>query len=163
MITEYLTLCYHIIEWRSGGGFISFYKRRLTHRHPEGRSIFLTCRPHGSLSTPFLQRPRLPQQSAGQRFVEVDMVLDAAATGPVWRATQTSRLSGGGSQFGKGSLTINGYRTMRSPKKIRSYIENNPVRARPVPRSEEWLWCSADRGLEKSTVASGCTSTISAG
>jgi putative transposase len=62
---------------------MTFYKRRLTHWHPEGRSIFLTCRLHGSLPPLLLQRPR-PLKSPGQRFVDFDLLLDAAATGPVW-------------------------------------------------------------------------------
>ncbi len=61
-----------------------FYKRRLAHWHPEGRSIFLTCHLDGSLPPSILRRPHPAQQSAGERFVDVDRLVDAAATGPVW-------------------------------------------------------------------------------
>ena len=60
-----------------------FYRRRLPHWHPEGASIFLTWRLHGSL--PHHSEWLLPPKATdGQRFVAMDRMMDRAATGPTW-------------------------------------------------------------------------------
>src|SRR5437867_3300642 len=62
---------------------MSFYRRRLPHWHPEDAWIFLTWRLHGSLpkQTNLTTNGNLTD---GQRFVQMDRILDRAATGPRW-------------------------------------------------------------------------------
>jgi len=59
---------------------MSFYRRRLPHWQPDGASIFLTWRLHGSLPRTKIDGP----VTEGQRFVLLDRQLDAAASGPTF-------------------------------------------------------------------------------
>jgi putative transposase len=61
---------------------MTFYRRNLPHWQPEKESVFLTWRlydswPRGT-GTPACE------PSAGRQFVQVDRILDAAASGPLW-------------------------------------------------------------------------------
>ncbi len=60
----------------------TFYRRKLPHWHPDGASLFLTWRLHGSLpSQPALESK---QVGSGRAFVLADRVLDRTNEGPHW-------------------------------------------------------------------------------
>jgi putative transposase len=60
--------------------FVSFYRRKLPHWQPEGRSIFLTWRLYGSVP-----RNKVTHSlTEGQRFLLIDQQLDTADYGPVY-------------------------------------------------------------------------------
>jgi putative transposase len=61
---------------------VSFYRRRLPHWQPSGKSLFLTWHLHGSL--PHNRFPPPGEQSAGQAFALMDRYLDEARVGPTW-------------------------------------------------------------------------------
>ena len=61
---------------------MSFYRRRLPHWQPEGVPVFLTWRLHSSL--PGWHQAATSAASDGQRFIELDRQLDAAASGPMF-------------------------------------------------------------------------------
>src|ERR1700682_4845569 len=61
---------------------VAFYRRRLPHWQPLGKSLFLTWHLHGSL--PHNRFPPPGGQSAGQAFVWMDRYLDEAHVGPTW-------------------------------------------------------------------------------
>jgi len=65
---------------------MSFYRRNLPHWHPDGAALFITWRLHGSLPRSFRVPggPPLEKESAGRAFRALDVVLDTAASGPVW-------------------------------------------------------------------------------
>jgi len=63
---------------------VSFYRRKLPHWQPEGVSIFLTWRLHGSLPRQATQLIAGGQSDEGQRFVALDRQMDLAGTGPTW-------------------------------------------------------------------------------
>ena len=76
-----------------------FYRRNLPHWHPEGKTIFLTWRLHGSLPASLLKKNRTarndcatkasdvdPEDYPGKQFHELDAALDAAKRGPLWLA-----------------------------------------------------------------------------
>ena len=64
---------------------VLYYRRNLPHGHPEGASLFLTWRLHGSLPASFFAGPREAESlSPGDKFRRVDEVLDRGDTGPVW-------------------------------------------------------------------------------
>jgi putative transposase len=60
---------------------LSYYERHLPHWQPEGASLFVTWRLHGSLPK-VVEIPT--NQSAGKIFLAFDRELDKAATGPRW-------------------------------------------------------------------------------
>ena len=59
---------------------MEFYRRRLPHWHPEGASIFLTWRLHGSLPHRLAKRAGTDRE----RFAAMDQELDRASHGPTW-------------------------------------------------------------------------------
>ena len=61
---------------------MSFYRRRLPHWQPEGKSLFLTWNLRGSL--PHIRFPPPTSPSAGAAFVWMDRCLDEARSGPTW-------------------------------------------------------------------------------
>lgn len=65
---------------------MSYYERNLPHWHPEGRTIFLTWRLHGSLPQSFVHDLEKLKEDPGKQFLAADRMLDAAATGPRWLA-----------------------------------------------------------------------------
>ena len=75
---------------------MTFYRRSLPHWHPEGKSIFITWRLHGSLSASLLKKNRTarngcatnadPEESPGKEFLQLDAALDSAKSGPLWLA-----------------------------------------------------------------------------
>jgi REP element-mobilizing transposase RayT len=62
---------------------MSYYERHLPHWLPEGATLFVTWRLHGSLSSSTAS-PKPEDASAGQAFREFDQALDKATTGPQW-------------------------------------------------------------------------------
>jgi putative transposase len=62
----------------------SYYHRNLPHWQPEGKSIFLTWRLHGSLPKGFVSHLRKWEKEPATQFLTADLKLDAAATGPRW-------------------------------------------------------------------------------
>lgn len=78
---------------------MTFYRRNLPHWLPEGKSIFITWRLHGSLPASLLRTTRTarngratkpanasPQESPGKKFLQLDAALDSAKSGPLWLA-----------------------------------------------------------------------------
>jgi len=71
---------------------MTFYRRNLPHWHPEGKSIFITWRLHGSLPASLLKATRTARNdsatkdSPGKRFKLLDTALDSASFGPLWLA-----------------------------------------------------------------------------
>ena len=64
---------------------VLYYRRNLPHGYPEGASLFLTWRLHGSPPASFVAGPREAESlSPGDKFRRVDEVLDRGDTGPVW-------------------------------------------------------------------------------
>ena len=63
---------------------VTFYRRNLPHWQPEGSSIFLTWRLHGSLPKGFAERLRKRDSEPGKQFLHADRMLDAASNGPLW-------------------------------------------------------------------------------
>ncbi len=63
---------------------MTYYERNLPHWHPEGRTIFLTWRLHGSLPQSFVHDLEKLKEDPGKQFLAADRRLDAAATGPRW-------------------------------------------------------------------------------
>jgi putative transposase len=64
---------------------MAYYRRNLPHWLPEGRTIFLTWRLHGSLpASSRKENTKTSKSSAGERFRAVDRVLDRTAEGPFW-------------------------------------------------------------------------------
>ena len=61
---------------------MAFYRRRLPHWQPEGKSLFLTWSLRGSL--PHDRFPPPESLSAGKAFVWMDRRLDEARSGPTW-------------------------------------------------------------------------------
>jgi len=62
---------------------VSYYQRRLPHRHPEDAALVITWRLHVSLPR-HSESPANPAQTAGQRSVAQDRQMDRAPTGPLW-------------------------------------------------------------------------------
>jgi putative transposase len=62
---------------------VSYYERNLPHWHPEGASIFLTGRLHGTVAQ-FRKDKTDPGKNAGATFVAYDWALDNAVSGPKW-------------------------------------------------------------------------------
>jgi hypothetical protein len=69
------TLTNHTID-------VSFYRRRLPHWQPEGKSLFLTWNLRGS--PPHNRFPPPGSLSAGKAFVWMDRCLDEDRSGPTW-------------------------------------------------------------------------------
>ncbi len=63
---------------------MTYYERNLPHWHPDGRTIFLTWRLHGSLPQSFVHDLEKLKKDPGKQFLAADRRLDAAATGPRW-------------------------------------------------------------------------------
>lgn len=63
---------------------MSYYERNLPHWHPEGRTIFLTWRLHGSLPREVPHKLEELRKMPGKQFVAADRHLDAATDGPSW-------------------------------------------------------------------------------
>jgi REP element-mobilizing transposase RayT len=63
---------------------MTFYRRRLPHWQPEGASIFLTWRLHGSLPRSTELAAARGNATEGQRFAALDHLMDRAVTGPAW-------------------------------------------------------------------------------
>jgi REP element-mobilizing transposase RayT len=63
---------------------MSFYRRRSPHWQPEGASIFLTWRLHGSLPRAISLPPPGSITTEGQRFVAMDRHRARAVSGPTW-------------------------------------------------------------------------------
>lgn len=61
---------------------MAFYYRRLPHLLPEGQTIFVTWRLHGTLPSRATKVGAVV--SSGRRFAEVDRILDRARFGPRW-------------------------------------------------------------------------------
>jgi len=62
-----------------------YYERNLPHWLPEGRSLFLTWRLHGSLPAIFMEElHRDNKLEQGKKFLRLDKKLDGAGFGPVW-------------------------------------------------------------------------------
>jgi len=62
---------------------MTYYRRRLPHWQPEGASIFLTWRLHGSVART-LHTVEWESLTDGQRFLLWDHELDTASTGPTY-------------------------------------------------------------------------------
>ena len=62
------------------------FRRRLPHRHPEGKWLFVTWHLHGSLPQAMYPPPGKPSSSSA--FVWMDRYLDAARCGPVYLAQE---------------------------------------------------------------------------
>ena len=62
------------------------FRRRLPHRHPEGKWLFVTWHLHGSLPQAMYPPPGKP--SSGSAFVWMDRYLDSARCGPVYLARE---------------------------------------------------------------------------
>ena len=73
---------------------MAFYRRNLPHWHPDGKSIFITWRLHGSLPASVLKKIRIAcaaedaatQDRPGKQFLKLDAALDSAKSGPLWLA-----------------------------------------------------------------------------
>ncbi|GAC1625340.1 MAG: transposase [Candidatus Acidiferrum sp.] len=79
---------------------MTFYRRNLPHWHPEGKSLFLTWRLHGSLPVAVLRAMRATsarqqitarngcatEDSPGKSFELLDTALDKGSFGPRWLA-----------------------------------------------------------------------------
>ncbi len=64
---------------------MAYYERNLPHWHPEGKSVFVTWRLHGSLPAHFLRDLKdEPQSTSGRKFRKADAELDRACHGPLW-------------------------------------------------------------------------------
>lgn len=63
---------------------MAFYRRRLPHWQPEGASIFLTWRLHGSLPRAISLPAPGSVTSEGRRFVAMDRCMARAESGPIW-------------------------------------------------------------------------------
>jgi putative transposase len=64
---------------------VMYYRRTLPHGHPEGVSVFLTWRLHGSLPAGFVVRTQESKNmSPGEKFRRADELLDRCDIGPVW-------------------------------------------------------------------------------
>jgi len=61
---------------------MSYYERNLPYWHPEGRTIFLTWRLHGSLPRSFVRDLERLKEDPGKQFLAADRRLDAGTTGP---------------------------------------------------------------------------------
>jgi hypothetical protein len=62
------------------------FRRRLPHRHPEGKWLFVTRHLHGSLPQAMYPPPGKP--SSGSAFVWMDRYLDSARSGPGYLAQE---------------------------------------------------------------------------
>jgi putative transposase len=70
-----------------------YYERNLPHWLPEGRSLFLTWRLHGSLPQIALEAlHKNDKLEGGKKFLRFDQELDGAGFGPVW--LKDSRVAG---------------------------------------------------------------------
>ena len=65
-----------------------FYRRNLPHWQPEKSTIFLTWRLYGSLPRGFSDHLRKWSGDLRKQFLQADVVLDAAASGPRWLKDQ---------------------------------------------------------------------------
>jgi putative transposase len=64
---------------------MTYYQRNLPHWLPEGETVFLTWRLHGSLPASFLRDLKdQSQASAGRKFRKAEAELDRARHGPLW-------------------------------------------------------------------------------
>jgi REP element-mobilizing transposase RayT len=63
---------------------VKFYRRNLPHWQPEHCPIFLTWRLYGSLPKGFAERLREWSGEPGKQFLNADIQLDAASSGPLW-------------------------------------------------------------------------------
>ncbi len=64
---------------------MAYYERNLPHWHPEGKSVFITWRLHGSLPAHFLRDLKdEPQSTSGRKFRKANAELDRACHGPLW-------------------------------------------------------------------------------
>jgi putative transposase len=63
---------------------MTFYRRNLPHWIPDGRTIFLTWRLHGTLSQGVRRKIDSIPSDSGERFLTLDRRLDSAASGPLW-------------------------------------------------------------------------------
>jgi putative DNA methylase len=63
---------------------VAYYERNLPHWQPDGHSIFLTWRLHGSLPRGFVSSLERLHRTPGKQFLAADRKLDTAATGPRW-------------------------------------------------------------------------------
>ena len=180
---------------------MSYYERNLPHWHPEGRTIFITWRLHGSLPRGFVKRLENLHSDPGKQFLAADQQLDKAATGPRWlRDPQIAgyvedalirgaelghyvlhayvvmpnhvhvlldplaplrRITGGikgvsardangslgrvGKPFWQDESFDHWIRNSAQFERVRSYIEQNPVKAGLVAKPEAWQWSSAHR------------------
>ncbi|MHB8413147.1 MAG: transposase [Candidatus Acidiferrales bacterium] len=182
---------------------MTYYQRNLPHWFPEGRSVFLTWRLHGSL--PRTLRPCGEQTgtiSEGKRFALWDRALGVGDRGPLWLRDpsiaqlvlsaieqgesrlglyaleayvvmpnhvhvllnpngpvaeitrhlkgQTARsanriLSRSGERFWQDESFDHWVRDEVERRRLRCYIEKNPVAAGLAKRPENWPWSSASR------------------
>jgi putative transposase len=63
---------------------MTYYERNLPHWQPEGRTIFITWRLHGSLPRAFVKGIEKLRSKPREQFLAVEKRLDLAATGPRW-------------------------------------------------------------------------------
>src|ERR1700690_2128300 len=70
---------------RVRGRSLVYYGRNLPHWLPEGRSLFLTWRLHGSLPQIVLEElHKNDKLEGGKKFLRFDQELDGADFGPLW-------------------------------------------------------------------------------
>jgi putative transposase len=179
---------------------MSYYERNLPHWHPEGVSIFLTWRLHGSLPATIVQNIQSQNLDPGKQFAHFDRHLDHARNGPLWLkdpiiadsivatlrkgqnelrqytlrayvvmanhihllltphkplAQITRGIKGVTSRIANRRLSQTGHpfwqdesfdhwaRDASEDHRIRTYIEQNPVKAGLVTRPADWPWSSA--------------------
>ena len=64
---------------------MTYYQRNLPHWHPDGKSLFITWRLHGSLPAGFVAKVNsLSSGRSGTQFRAIDAELDRQGCGPLW-------------------------------------------------------------------------------
>lgn len=85
---------------------MSYHERHLPHWQPEGESLFITWRLHGSMPRN-CDAPRNPKLTAGQAFVLDDREWDRAATGPRWLGDErVARIVADALKYGEAVLKL---------------------------------------------------------
>jgi REP element-mobilizing transposase RayT len=178
---------------------MTYYERNLPHRHPAGKSIFVTWRLFGSVPRTVMIRIKSSGNVPGKRFLVFDECLESAKCGPLWlldgmiagyvrealiRGAEfeqyrlhawvlmpnhvhalleprvalrrfTASLEGVSARNANATLGRVGepfwqdesfdrwIRDSSQFERVRSYIEQNPVKAGLAKKPEDWLWSSA--------------------
>jgi putative transposase len=65
---------------------VHFYRRNLPHWQPEGVSVFLTWRLHGSFPNGFAEHLSRWCHDSRRQFLSAERILDAGTSGPFWLA-----------------------------------------------------------------------------